>query len=190
MKTKTVLLAVMMSASLVALANEPGNPRVRVVNQKETGIYTLIYAGGKAENVKLNISNGAGQTLFNQTIKSKEGFVRALNFTNVEQGDYTITIESDDLTEVRKVSYVTTGKPDINHVHVAKLMDEGKYLFTMSQVPNETVHVKIFDGLNNVVHEEMIKIDGSYGVVYNLKQIAGNPTFEVTAKSGSTTIVK
>lgn len=190
MKTKSVLLAVMMmGASLVALANEPGNPRVRIVNQKESGIYRLIYAGSQSENVKLNILNNEGQILFNETIKSKEGFIRSLNFTRVEPGEYTVTIENDGITEVTKVSYMIAATPTI-HVHVAKVNEEGRYLFTVSNSADESINVKIYDGVSNLVHDEMLKVNGSYGVVYNLKNVAGNPTFEVTNKTGVTTIVK
>jgi hypothetical protein len=190
MKTKSVLLAVMMSASLVALANEPGNPRVRVVNQKESGIYRLTYAGSKSENVKLNILNDAGQVLFSETIRTKEGFIRSLNFTGVGFGEYTVKVVSDGLTEVSKVNYLATSPSATSYVHVAKTGEEGKYLFTVSNAVDESINVKIYDGLSNLVHDEMLKVNGSYGLVYNLKQIAGNPTFEVTDKAGITRIVK
>ena len=189
MKTKSVLLAVMMmGASLVALANEPGNPRVRVVNQKESGIYRLIYAGGNSGNVKLNILDDAGQVLFNETIKSKEGFIRSLNFTHVTPGEYTVEVENDGQKEVSKVSYMTSARPS-QHVHVAKAA-EGKYLFVVSNVVEESINVKIYDGAHHVVYDEMVNVNGSYGIVYNLEQVTGNPVFEVTTKAGVTTIEK
>jgi hypothetical protein len=191
MKAKSVLLAVMMmGASLVALANEPGNPRVRIVNQKESGIYRLIYAGGKSENVKLNILDDAGQVLFNETIKSKDGFIRSLNFKGVPPGEYTVEVENDGIKEVSKVNYGSSRQPAANHVRVAKTQEEGKYLLTVSSGGKESVGIKIYDGMSNLVHDEILKVDGSYGVVYNLRQVSGNPTFQVTSSRGMTTIVK
>jgi len=191
MKTKSVLLAVMMmSASLVALANEPGNPRVRVVNQKESGIYRLIYAGGKSGDVKLNILDNAGKVLFQETIKDTEGFIRSLNFKGATPGEYTVKIENDGITEYSKVSYLEEGKQASNYLHVAKIEKAGKYLFTVTQAINESIQMKIYDGLGNLVHEDMQKVNGSYGVVYNLKNVSGTPTFEVTDKAGVTTILK
>jgi len=191
MKTKSVLLAVMMmSASLVALANEPGNPRVKVVNQKESGIYRLIYAGGKSGDVKMNILNDAGQVLFSETIKSSEGFIRSLNFKGMTPGQYTVKIDNGGVTEVSTVNHLTATQTTSGYVRLAKTGETGKYLLAVSNAMEESMTVKIYDGSNNLVHDEMLKVDGSYGVVYNLKDISGVPTFEVTNKAGVTTILK
>ena len=192
MKTKSVLLAVvMMSASLMAFANEPGNPRVRIVNQKESGIYRLIYAGGKSGNVKLNIVDNTGQVVFNETIKSASGFIRSLNFKGAVPGEYTVKLENDGITEVSTVNYGTTTKsPSTKFMRVAKTEEEGKYLFAVSNAATESLEVKIYDGERNLVYDETLKVKESYGVVYNLKDVSGIPTFEVTDNTGVTTILK
>jgi hypothetical protein len=40
------------------------------------------------------------------------------------------------------------------------------------------------------VHSESRNINGSYGMIYNLEQVIGNPTFEVTDNAGATTVLK
>ena len=188
MKTKSVLLAVLMTgASLVAFANEPGNPRVRVVSQKESGMYRLIYLGEKSGDVKLNILDDAGQVLFKETILGTDGFVRSLNFTGVTHGEYTVKVENDGVTEVNKVAYVPASSE--KYVRVAKTAETGKYLLTVSHAAaDEVVNVKIYDGANNLVHTESLEVKGEYAIVYNLKQIEGTPTFEITDKAGLRTI--
>jgi hypothetical protein len=52
------------------------------------------------------------------------------------------------------------------------------------------INIKIFDGLNNLVHSESRVVDGTLGLVYNLKDVVGVPTFEITDNTGDTRIVR
>ncbi|MBC7946344.1 MAG: hypothetical protein H7Y42_00580, partial [Chitinophagaceae bacterium] len=49
---------------------------------------------------------------------------------------------------------------------------------------------RIYDGSNNLVHTEYRTIDGNFGLVYNLTNVQGLPTFEVADNSGNVRTIK
>jgi hypothetical protein len=70
------------------------------------------------------------------------------------------------------------------------MTNNSKYLFSVNNEGKQRINIRIFDGANNLVHSESRNINGSYGMIYNLEQVIGNPTFEVTDNAGATTVLK
>src|SRR6266566_7253339 len=115
--------------------------------------------------------------------------MRPLNFKGLEQGEYTIEITDENGTQTQKVNYVTVSKSVQNAaaksetsekaVHISKLAEEGKYLMSAVSQGNGKINVLIYDGNGDLVFNENRAINGSLGVVYNLKQVEGQPTFQV-----------
>ena len=188
MKTKSVLLAVFMSASVLAFANEPVNSKLAVVNQKESGIFKLIYKSEDKGSVKLNILDNSGAVVYQETFKSVGGFVRPVNFTGMEHGEYTIEIVDNTGKSVQKVNYAE--KATISKVRIVKTPEAGKYLLAVANEGIDEVNVKIYNGASELVHNETLSINGNFGLIYNLKQITGQPTFTVTDKTGTIQIIK
>jgi hypothetical protein len=188
MKTKSMLVAVMMLVSIVTFGKDPVNPRLVVVNQKAIGTFKVIYEGEKKGSVKLNILNAVGTLVFSESINASEGFIRPLNFSGMTPGQYTIEVIGATGKSVQTVEYGVEAQA--NNVHIAKISDEGKYLLAVANNGQEEINVKIFDGSNNLVHNQSMKVTGSLGLVYNLSKIAGTPTFEVTDKTGTIKTVK
>jgi hypothetical protein len=183
MNTKSIVVAAFALISSVALANEPGNPRVVVISQKQSGTFKVIYEGEKTGNVQMNISNAAGKVIFSETIKGVDGFIRPVNFMGMEPGEYSIEVIDAKGKQIQKVTYVNENV--VKNVHVAKIADEGKYLLAVANQDAEQINVKIFDGTNQLVHNENLTVSGNLGLVYNLKNVTGTPTFEVTDKTGN-----
>jgi hypothetical protein len=76
-------------------------------------------------------------------------------------------------------------------VHLAKIADTEKYLLAVAKSGNEEqINVKIYDGNSNIVHNETLVVKGDFGLVYNLKNVAGLPTFEVTDKTGNSKVIR
>lgn len=188
MKTKSMLVAVMMLVSVVTFGKDPVTPRLVVVTQKSTGTFKVIYEGEKKGSVKLNILDANGTLVFTETMKSVDGFIRPVNFSQMAPGAYTIEIVDANGKSVQAINYATA--TSTTNVHVAKIAEEGKYLLAVANSGAEEINVKIFDGSYNLVHNESVVVKGSLGLVYNLKKVAGNPTFEVTDNTGVTKTVK
>ncbi len=188
MKTKSMLVAVMVLVSAVAFAKDPVTPRLVVVNQKSNGTFKVIYEGEKKSSVKMNIVDAKGMVVFSETVKSVDGFIRPINFAGMKPGQYTIEILDGSGKAVQTVNYINDNT--ITNVHVAKIADEGKYLLAVANEGTEEINVRIFDGFNNLVHDQNMTVSGSLGLVYNLKQVIGTPTFEVTDKTGAVKTIK
>lgn len=187
MKTKSILLAAMMLISVAVLADEPGSPKLVVLSQKETGLFKVIYENPKTSRVKMTILNSNGDALYTESIKVNDGFILPVNFTGLTPGEYSIEVTDGTATQSQKVSYFTSAKAQ--PIHVAKLTSEAnKYLLSVAS--EGAINVKILDGANNIIHDQNVNVNGSIGLVYNLKSVSGTPTFEVTDNSGNVKTVK
>lgn len=187
MKTKLMVSALLVAwITGAAVAADPVVPKVAIVNQKEAGLFKVIYEGVKVGNVNLKIANKDGVILFRETISSVDGFIRPLNFKSLEEGEYTIEVADAFGKYVEKVNYKIE-KP-ISAVHIAKISGDNKYLLSVEK--GKDINIKIYDGKDNLVYNESRVVNGNLGLVYNLKDITGVPTFEVTDNAGSTKVIR
>jgi len=187
MKTKNVLLIALMAVSVSVLAaNEPLNSRIAVLNQK-TGVFKVIYEGGKAGTVTLTISDNVGNVVFREGIKTVGGFIRPVNFSGMERGLYTVTVADESGEQTQTINYENDAV--VKNVHIAKIGEDGRYLLAVAN-GTEPINVRIYDGENNLVHSENLAVNGDFGLVFNLKQVTGTPSFEVTDNTGNDLIIK
>lgn len=187
MKTKLMVSALFVALLTgAAAAADPVVPKVAVVNQKGTGTFKVIYEGVKVGNVSLKIVNQEGMTLYRETITNVDGFIRPLNFKSLEQGEYTIEVSDSFGKYVEKVDYKI--EQTASAIHIARIAGENKYLLSVEK--GKDITVRIFDGQDKLVHSESRVINGNLGLVYNLQNIAGVPTFEVTDNTGKTKVIR
>lgn len=191
MKTKSVVLAGMMVlASIFSFAIEPSNSQLVVVNQKETGMFKVIYhsTNDSKQTVIMKIYGQGGKVVFTQEISATKGFILPVNFNGMDAGEYIIEIADQNGKQLQKVAYQV--ETPVKNIHVSKVSEEGKYLLTVANEKTEKINVRIFDGDNNLVHNENMTINGNFGLVYNLKDVVGTPSFEITNGAGSTKVIK
>jgi hypothetical protein len=188
MKTKSIVFALVMGfVSVAAVAADPVSPKMVVLNQQDGGIFKVIYAGAQAGRISLNIYDAANTLVFTETVNGVEGFIRPVNFSGMNEGTYTIEVADASGKLVQKIDYKK--ETNTNAIRVAKMGTDNKYLLAIANT-NEIINVRIFDGANNLVHNQSVTVDGSFGLVYNLKNVVGAPTFEVTNQAGATKVVK
>jgi hypothetical protein len=186
MKTKFFMAAVIVLASTAAFA-DPVAPKVAILNLNG-GIFKVIYQGKEAGSVRMTIINGSNDVVFTESTQNLSGFVRKVNFSGMTPGEYTIEIADKAGKSVQKVVY---GKQSsVKAVRVTRLGDEPKYLLAVANTGSEQLNVRIFDGANNLVHNEVRTIEGDFGVVFNLAGVAGTPSFEVTDGTGAIRRIK
>lgn len=190
MKTKLMVSALLIVALVTgaAVAADPVGPKVVVVSQKESGIFKVIYEGVKAGRVTMKISDQDGVVVFSESVSGVNGFSRPVNFKGMAAGEYTIEVSDASGKQTQKVNYVV--EQPVNRVHVAKIAGEDKYLLAVANGTEEKINVRIFDGSSNMVHNQNLVVNGNLGLVYNLKEVSGVPTFEVTDKTGNTKVIK
>jgi hypothetical protein len=182
MKAKLFLAAVIVLVSTAAFSNGPG-PRVAVVSQKNPATFKVIYAGTEAGKVRMTIFNQQDEVVFTETSKNADGFMRNVNFEGMTPGEYTIEIASKEGKQAQKIVYARNTA--VKNVQVSKIANESKYVLSVASTgANEKISVRIFDGANNLVHTESRTISGNFGLVYNLSNVSGVPTFEVADNTG------
>jgi hypothetical protein len=189
MKTKSIVIAsALVLASIFTYANNPTNSQFVVVNQKEAGLFKVIYQGTSEQTVVMKIYGQGGKVVFAESIKSVKGFTVPVNFAGMEAGEYIIEIADDNGKKLQKVSYST--ETNVESIHISKVKEEGKYLLAAKSKGAEQINVRIFDGNNNLIHSENRTINGNFGLIYNLQKVAGTPTFEVTDNTGAVKVIK
>jgi len=184
MKTTSFLAAMFVLASTTAFANDPGSTRIAVFSQKHAGIFKVVYKGESLGKVKLVIYNKDREIVFEES-REVDGFIRNVNFGQMQPGEYTIEITDKAGKESRTVVH-TTGTSSVKEVKVSKMEAADKYLLAVTNDSPETINVKIFDGESNLVHSRELTIDRSLKLVYFLKNVQGVPTFEITDRNGVT----
>ena len=179
MKKKKVVLtmAAMVLASAFTFAATPApTSKVAVVNQSNS-VYKLIYEGATAGKVTLKIYDKSSNVIFAETKKGLSKFILPLNFGGLEQGEYSIEITDETGTQIQKVNHATENiNVAAKAVHISKMKD-GKYLISATTSGN--INVQIFDGNDNLVHSKNFDVNGKLAVVYNLKNVEGQPSFLV-----------
>jgi len=188
MKTKSLYIAALMviAAAVTAVGkDEPRSTGLAVVPVKGSEVFKVIYKGESSSKVRLNVYNSSSQIVFSETMNSVDGFIRPLNFTGLQFGEYTIELTDASGKKVEKVNYQPAKSE--NSIHVSKLVnEEGKYLLSVAKSNGGIIIVKIFDAANNLVHSNSKAVSGDFAQLYTLKDIQGAVTFEVSDNAGHT----
>ncbi len=189
MKAKLFLGAAMIAAASVAWASDSVNVKFAVV-ERQNGIFKVIYEGQKPETVQLNVLDENGKVIFSRRIRKANGFMVPVNFSGMEHGTYTIQVSGTSGKYAKSIVYGKTreeaGKPVI---HVTRLNEQGKYLLSLVADEASRVSIAILDEANNTVYRES-RYGNSLGIVYNLKDVNGTPTFRIKTESGMNVTVR
>jgi hypothetical protein len=190
MKTRSIVLAAFLLVSTTAgvIANaDPSNAALAVVSVKGSEVVKVIYKGASGK-VKLNIYNANTQLVFSESRNTQHGFILPLNFASLSAGIYTIELIDASGVKTEKINY-QPGKAQSN-VHVAKLDQSGKFLLSVAQNTGAQVTINIFDANNNLIHASTKKVSGDFAQIFNIQNVEGALTFEVTNAAGASTVVR
>jgi hypothetical protein len=173
-----VVFSTMMFAGV---GNENPNA-VSTISVKKEGenTYNLKYKAVKAMDVSISIVNEDGESIYMETIKNTNGFIRPYNFFELDKGVYTIEIA--DQAGVHK-ELVDFGQAKV--INILKLSGEDRYLVSASGEGKEVIVVNIYDGLDNLIRRDIASTDGNFGQKYKLDNINGPVKFEVTSENGA-----
>lgn len=183
MKTKSILAAMLM---VIGVAS--ANAQTVAVEKKSTSVYKIMYKEEVAGKVKISIMNEKGNEVFAETLKDVKSFARPLNFVGMEQGEYTLELVDSKGTKIEKINYRL--EPSLKNVHLSKIANETKYLLAVTNVGTEIITVKIYDSANQLVLDEIKESKNGFAQVYNMKNITGAFTVEVSDQSGNTKTIR
>jgi hypothetical protein len=186
MKSQFVAL-VFASFFLTATAFADSPASLSVTTASDAKVYTVVYKSSEAGKVKVSIYTKSNQLVFTEVLTNVMSFKRPYNFSQLEEGEYTIVLEDKNGKQVETVNHV------INRINstisVKKLADtENKYVLNVITTGTEGVLVKIYDNANDLVHVQNVEVSGYFGLVYDLSKIKTTPastvTFEISTASG------
>ena len=185
---KIIVLAVSVLCGTLAFANgmdDPSKETSSAVVLSSTGsrLVKVYYKSLRTANVRLTIFNDRHQRIFSEMIKQESGFMRPYNFDKLPEGEYTIEIENGVSKQIEKVN--TSLPKSVIMVHLAKVAGvEKKYALTGVSPRTEDLMVRIYDSVSQLVYEKSMKVSGAFGEVFNLKNISGDYTIEVSDDQG------
>ena len=191
MKTRSLYLVAFLLMSAVATFgnDEPKTSGIAVLPMKGTEVFKVIYANENANKVKVTLYNASSQIVFSESINSTTGFILPLNFSKLAFGEY--KLELTDVTGTRTESIKYQPAKSNDNIRVARLTNEqGKFLVAIANPKNEKVTVKIFDNYNNLLHTEVRTVSGDFAQVYNVKNLTGSCTFQVSDNEGTVKTVQ
>lgn len=185
MKTKAIYLVAFFVMSAVATFgnDEPTNQGVAVLAVKGADVFKVIYKTGAANNVKVKLYNDRSEVILSHFVSNTSGFILPLNFANLSTGEY--KVELIDANGSRTEKFVYEQPKPVDNIRVSRIATaEAKFLVSVMSAKNEKVTVKIFDNYNNLLHNEVKTVNGDFAQVYNVKNLQGACTFEISDDAG------
>lgn len=183
------LLFVGVLVSTLAFANGTVEPKesastAAVTNSEGSSVFKLYYKGEQKGSVKVSILDEQGKSVFSESIRSKNGFVRPYNFSELGVGTYTILIEDAQGIQKQKVTYAE-GKIDKieKQINLVKLNEEGKYLVLVKSKSSDWINVSVYDQFNKLIHSQDKTVKNDFAEVLNLKNI-NQFTIEISDSKG------
>jgi hypothetical protein len=184
MKTKLFSTALIVLVCTSAFAQTGQTQRLAIIKHHEPGVFKVIYEGDALGKVRMEILDKDNETVY-EDVNTVDAFIRKLNFTGMQPGEYTIRIADKDGKQSQTIVYGMK-KSSIKDMNVVKVSGENKYLLAVTNESPEQIHLNIFDGSKNLVHSSDMLITGQLRLIYNLKDVEGIPTFEITDATGFT----
>src|SRR5690606_15959427 len=186
MKTKSLFLALLMfSVDVSAVGkDEPGTLGMAVIPVKGSEVFKVVYRGEAPKKLRLNIYDADAKRLYTETVSGRDGFIRPVNFSGLQYGEYTIEVVDGDSKQTEKINYqpITSSPKTIHITNYPR--GEQKYTVSVSDAGEEAITVKIYDKSNNLIHTEKRDVKGSFAQVYVVKT-PGAVTFEVVDEGGN-----
>ena len=194
MKKALSILVLLTMVGSVALAGgigddpkTPSNKGLAVV--KKGSVFKIFYKCNDSDEIRVTIYNNSNKTVFKETIRNVDGFMRPYNFENLAEGDYTLVVTDDfcDHTELLH-HYAEKSKSLIGVIQLSETPE--KFVLTIGKkLSPESVGVRIFNDKNEIVYEQLEYVDGDFAKLYNLKE-GDSYRFEITDSNGTTSIIK
>jgi uncharacterized cupredoxin-like copper-binding protein len=183
---KIMVLVVSVLFSTLVFANgttdKAASSTVAVMNYGSNS-FKVFYKAQKSGNVTVSIRNEKGEIVYSEKLLKIDGFIRPYNFENLPAGQYSIQIENQEGKQVEKVNF-GAGKVE-KIVTIAKVpSDEGRYLLSGFSKGADNISVHIYDAEGKTIYTEDRKVDGRFQQIYNLKNIKGSFSIEVSDDNG------
>jgi hypothetical protein len=184
-KTLSILMLLVAIASTALAMPDPASD-LGIMKKGKT--FHVFYKATKSLDVKIFIRNAQNDIVFAEIIRKTDGFVRPYNFTQLEEGRYTVEIVDCIHRQVRTITHGI--EPPSELAHVVRISPaENKFLLTLPNKVHNIISVRIYGCRHQLVYEELLEITGDFAKLYNLNQISDEFSFEVTDVEGNVSVL-
>ena len=108
MKTKSLFIAAILVLNVCVTAfgiEKPVTKGMAVIAVRGSEVFKVIYKGQSAGKVKLNVYDKESTLVFSESFASIDGFIRPLNFSALNSGDYFIELVDANGKKTEKISH-------------------------------------------------------------------------------------
>jgi hypothetical protein len=186
-KIAILFVGVLMSALTFARTGDEGTKSASgmTVVKKDDSSYKLIYKSAAASDVTVTILNSNNDIIFKETIRKSDGFLRPYNLERLPIGQYTFKIVSGSTSHTE---IIDLRKPAVDSelLKLASLVkiEEGRYMLAMTGKGEGKIGVRISNEQGETLYDENKSTHGAFAEVYNLGNVSGLFSFEITDDNG------
>jgi hypothetical protein len=183
---KTILVAAFALICAVTFAgvDEPTIATGAAIIKKGESTFAVVYKGTEAATVRISIRDERDRLVFAETLRKVDGFIRPYDFSTLQRGSYSITIEGNGSKQVEQINYLE-GKVE-KRLFVTKLAGENRFLLSAHNSSVEPVTVRILDEQQKLLHQETRMASGNFAQVFRIENLKGGITFEIQRADGKT----
>jgi hypothetical protein len=181
---KIIALSVGVLFCTLVFANgtdEPTTSSVAVMDFR-TNLFKVFYKSATYGNVKVSIFNENQTMVFSESVRKTHGFVRPYNFENLPEGQYTILVEDGTGKHSENIVWERKSLKKVNIVKIPST--DSKYLLTGFSKNADNIRVSIYDNEGKIIFEEDRDVNGKFNQIYNLKNLKGSFSIEVSDAHG------
>ena len=182
MKKIFSLLSVLFFFGTVVFATGKDDPSAESSNMavtKSGSMVKVYYKSDSPSITKIEIMDKEGHSVFSETLKSKQGFMRPYNLSSLPAGTYTVKVSDDNGIQSE---LVTIGSVESMPYFVTKIENElNKYALLIPGGKADQAVVSIYEA-DRLIHRHTENVKSGFAQIYKLKQIEGEVWFDVTPK--------
>lgn len=187
MKTKyMVALAALILSVVMVRADNPS--RLKVL-PRGNAVFKVIYTGDG--EVLITIKNRFDEVVFEEYMKSRDGFILPLNLSRMSPGRYIIEVW-DGREKYSQVVYTNVSSKTHEgvpfSVHVSRL-SSSRYLFSLKNNSNPPASLRVENASGELLAEYTFT-EPEVAMVISLREFSGRPVFVVRNAAYSVVIRK
>jgi hypothetical protein len=176
-------LLIMISSVVLAGGTENPSTTSNTAIVRTTDGVRVFYKSEKVAKVKVTIYNQSGERVFFEEVKSRLGFSRPYNLTNMPQGDYRVVLEDENGTSEKIISNVKESAKVMAAVINAR-KEYNRCLVTLYSNRESEVTVRLLDTNANELAVENYTVSGQSSKLFNLANFKGAVSVEVSDANG------
>lgn len=169
---------------IFSFAAQAATPTLLVKAADKASVFNIHYNSAESSSVRVSILDGKNQTVFTEVLANVTSFVRPYNFSELNEGEYTIVVEGKNGKQAEKINY--EAQKVTSYIHVMAMAGQSnKFLLSIANNGEESVMVRIYGQRAELLHEQRLNVTGGFSQIYDLNKVkAAGVTFEVATAGG------